>query len=456
MRSKVLNARLYFVKALVYDTDKTNTITPVIPHRSVRLRLKGADKMASVKWQGGKYHGAGEAKAHFRHDEKEQRMKHEHANEHINKELTKFNYSMYGLSYEEMCEKYDERIAELDATGTNKRKDRTTLQSLEVPAPEGLPPDKRPAWFRRVHEIIVGFYGERNVIEGHVHVDEVHEYIDAETHRKRVSCEHLHEGVIPVVDGVLNGKKFSSRANINRLNKAVDEMSQKEFGVSFHTGKGGKSTKPVEQLKQESATLEAVNAVLVDMCDELNAEKAATYYELDEAWEQFEKTKEQFEERFADRCDEKDAEYAEREAESNEREAALDAKEKRQKRDNEERLTYIARQEKESTRREQSTKSNNAKSSELLKTAERCTADAQDIVNEAEKIPPDASREEYMKRHGLEEGYQNWLAHRDEKIQHVKQRVVAQKQKQSALKTVLDSADSMLGNSASDDYQIGS
>lgn len=241
--------------------------------------------MASVKWEGGKYHGAGETKAHFRHDEKEQRLAHEHANEHINKELTPFNYSMNGLSYAEMCEKYDKRIAEL-APNTRMTKVTVTCQSLEVPAPADLPKDSQPEWFRRVHEIITDFAGEENVIEGIVHVDELHEYTDASTGKKRMSMEHLHETVVPEVGGKLNGKEFSLRKNIKKLNNAIHEMSVKEFGVKFHTGKGKKSSKSVEELKNESATLEAaqeiVSAEYADLCADLDVERMLAGQELDE------------------------------------------------------------------------------------------------------------------------------------------------------------------------------
>lgn len=223
--------------------------------------------MASVKWEGGKYHGAGETKAHFRHDEKEQRMLHEHTNKDINKGQTQFNYSMNGLTYAEMCEKYDKRIAEL-APNTRMTKVTVTCQNLEIPVPAGLPEDKQPEWFRRVYELIVDFAGKENVIDGNVHVDEKHTYMDAKTGEWRTSREHMHVSVIPEVDGKLNGKAFSARKNINRLNSTIHKMSIQEFGIPFHTGKGGKSPETVDELKNKSATLEAeLDAVIEARAD---------------------------------------------------------------------------------------------------------------------------------------------------------------------------------------------
>lgn len=264
---------------------KCKTLTTSGLNDMIHAQLKGVKLMASVKWEGGKYHGAGETKAHFRHDEKEQRLAHEHANEHINKELTPFNYSMNGLSYAQMCEKYDKRVAEL-APNTRMTKVTVTCQSLEIPAPAGLPKYRQSAWFKRVHELIIDFAGEENVIEGTVHVDELHEYIDASTGQKCMSRAHLHEAVVPAVDGKLNGREFSARKNIKRLNNIIHEMSVKEFGIPFHTGKGGKSTKSVEELKNESATLEAVQQIVsseyADLCADLDEARYFAELELQE------------------------------------------------------------------------------------------------------------------------------------------------------------------------------
>lgn len=215
--------------------------------------------MASAKFEGGKCKGSIKVKAFFRHDEKEQRLSHEHTNEHIDKSRTHLNTSAYGLSYIEACMKYDKRIAELDATtNTNMRKDRVTMQSIEIPVPEGLAYISQQAFFDNVKEILCTMFGEINLIEAFYHYDEEHEYIDPETKEKKMSRNHGHYNFVPEVDGQLNGKAFSSRANMKKLNGAIEKMCQTEFGINFMDGSKKKGKKTVEQLKNESKEAELI------------------------------------------------------------------------------------------------------------------------------------------------------------------------------------------------------
>lgn len=92
------------------------------------------------------------------------------------------NFSILGLTYEQCAAKYDARIAYLDSHGnTNKRKDRVTMQIIEIPAPAGLPREQYRPWFIRIAELLRAKYGEENFIEGSIHYDEEHEYRDPET-----------------------------------------------------------------------------------------------------------------------------------------------------------------------------------------------------------------------------------------------------------------------------------
>lgn len=231
--------------------------------------------MASAKFQGGKCQGSAKAKAFLMHDEKEQRLSHEHTNEHIDKAKTELNTSAYGLSYEEACAKYDKRIAELDATtNTNKRKDRVTMQSIEIPVPKGLPHEKHQEFFDNVKDILCEMYGETNLVEAYYHFDEEHEYTDPETKQKEMSRNHGHYNFIPEHEGQLNGKWFSSRANMKKLNGAIDRMAQKEFGMSFMDGSKRKGKKTVEQLKNESKEAELIQ----QMQDQVDRDKQKVLY----------------------------------------------------------------------------------------------------------------------------------------------------------------------------------
>jgi hypothetical protein len=58
--------------------------------------------------------------------------------------------------------------------------------------------------------------------------------------------------VIPEHDGKLNGKWFSSRANMIQLNNSIHAMTLMKFGLEFMDGSKKGSVKRVEQLKHES------------------------------------------------------------------------------------------------------------------------------------------------------------------------------------------------------------
>lgn len=211
--------------------------------------------MASVDYQ--KLKGPQEVKAMLRHCDTDEREQATHSNKDINKDLTKYNAQGQG-TYQEICDKYDRRIGWLDmCQGANLRKDRVTCFGLEVPVPAGLTDERLQArWMGRVVRCIGDQYGDENVLQYFGHWDEVHEYTDAETGAKRESRPHLHAYVIPEHDGKLNGKWFSSAANMRKLNQAIQDMTQKEFGLDFMDGSKKKSRKEVETLKNESLTKE--------------------------------------------------------------------------------------------------------------------------------------------------------------------------------------------------------
>lgn len=214
--------------------------------------------MASAKFEGGKYHTATEAKAHMRHDDISQEAREIAAREnpHIDLSKSHLNRSLLGLSYKQMCEKYDSRIAQLDATtNTNRRKDRVTLQNIEIPVPAGLDRKLYNKWFIKVAEILGDFYGHANFIDAQIHYDEEHEYVDAETHEKRMSRVHMHASIVPEVNGVLNCKRMSGRANMRKLNNAIEKMTQQQFGCSFMTGTKKRSRESLDELKYKSAQI---------------------------------------------------------------------------------------------------------------------------------------------------------------------------------------------------------
>ena len=70
-----------------------------------------------------------------------------------------------------------------------------------------------------------------------------------------MSRSHLQCYVVPEHNGKLNGKWFSSRANMIKLNNSIHRMAPEQFGVTFMDGSKRKSRKTVEQLKNESTYL---------------------------------------------------------------------------------------------------------------------------------------------------------------------------------------------------------
>lgn len=211
--------------------------------------------MASVKWDRGKYKGAGEAKAHFGHNEKDRRMQtKEHSNKDIDPTRTPLNFSVVGRSYEERCQMYDRAIAEAATHSKRKlRADAVTCLGLITPAPAELQEEQCAEWFRKVHGIMVDMFGAENVIDTDVHYDELHGFLNPDTVEWDMSRIHAHTNVIPrTPDGRLCCKEIYTRENCIKLNERIEEMTQRDYGIKFMTGEKTKGKKTVEQLKAES------------------------------------------------------------------------------------------------------------------------------------------------------------------------------------------------------------
>ena len=221
--------------------------------------------MASVNFE--KLKAAQQVKAMFRHCDGEKRLETNHSNIDINKSTT-HNNMQGNLDYDAACKRYDGRIAYLDSQpGANRRKDRVTCFGLNVPAPKDLKPEDEKAFFMLVLEIIKNQYGEDNIIQYYMHQDEKHKYINSETGEQCMSRAHMQCYVVPEHNNKLNGKWFSSKSNMIKINNAIHKMSLEKFGIVFMDGSKKKSRKTVEQLKSESTYLAAQK--------ELDAQKMA-------------------------------------------------------------------------------------------------------------------------------------------------------------------------------------
>lgn len=215
--------------------------------------------MGSVQFDGGKCHGAGEAKAMIRHACADERIRHEHSNEDIDKSKTPLNTDLHGLSYGDMCERYDRIVEDYQQRASRAiRKDAVTMYDAIITVPKDLPADHENDWYRDVEKAINDHYGKTVVIDIKIHRDEIHEYTDPSTKQKVMSRTHGHCFMIPDVGGKLNAKQFSSRANMRSLNREIDVMTREKYHVQFLTGEKtvDRGFQTVEQLKRSSDTAE--------------------------------------------------------------------------------------------------------------------------------------------------------------------------------------------------------
>lgn len=237
--------------------------------------------MASVDWQ--KHSGGTSVKAQFRHCDKDERLKAEHANKEIDKSLTHKNLSFgaFNGDYKSICHAYDERIKYIDEhAGLKKkpRKDRVTCMSWSISCPAGMSDDMASKWFTDVYDLLNTEYSD--VLGASAHFDEVHEYVDASTGETAMSRPHMHVFVFPVVekDGFrrLVGKDFSKRENIVKLNNRIQAMTEDKYpGHTFMTGvKHPGEYQSVEDLKRRSKIEQALQAEKEKVTQEIEADKS--------------------------------------------------------------------------------------------------------------------------------------------------------------------------------------
>ena len=230
--------------------------------------------MAGIQWSGGKCHGATEAKAVLRHNDKMMRYKNRHSNKDIDSTRTFWNMSYRQLSYRRKEENYDRQVASaLCKRKSSGKNSVVTLQDLVIYCPAemvdeasgGYDDDQVVGWFNDVGRILEDEYGD-DLIDLEFHFDEMHPYVDPATNTVRWSRPHAHAEIVPVVyetvdddEGelqairVLNAKKFSSRARITALNNRVHEMTLEKYAMPFMDGSKKKGKSTVEELKCQSA-----------------------------------------------------------------------------------------------------------------------------------------------------------------------------------------------------------
>ena len=227
--------------------------------------------MASVNFE--KIKSVQQMKACLRHCDKKERLEHEHSNKHIDKSRTSLN--LQGGKYADTCKLVDDRMAYFDSLeGQNKRKDRVIGFGLCVPIPEGISDDKLEECSLKIINMIYAEKGERNFINAYLHVDETHEYKDAKTGENRQSLRHVHiYDFCTDENGRFNGKEFSSRKNMMKLNRDIHAMMLHDYGVNFMDGTQRKSKDTVEYLKNESERQKMRDEVRAEIRKDIEKEK---------------------------------------------------------------------------------------------------------------------------------------------------------------------------------------
>lgn len=159
------------------------------------------------------------------------------------------------------------RVAEVDKQYPPHKKldanKRIVCVSLVTYCPQAIYDSGRVhEFFEWVDKVQRQVFGTENVHGTAAHLDELHNYIDTDG-TERSSLAHGHSLVSAYAEWTddngkerkgINGKNFQTRPKMNELNKAIDEMCRREFGVPYMTGKGkGKgSGKSVEAAKAET------------------------------------------------------------------------------------------------------------------------------------------------------------------------------------------------------------
>lgn len=182
---------------------------------------------------------------------------HAHSNESINSDLTQQNFSMMGLDKDEVIKKVNDLRKKYDELIPPKRvkKDRKTYYTLNVPCPASIPKDKRDDFFVRAYEELNKVF-DGQFIDGVVHKDEVHSYIDPNTKEERQSLEHMHIIGVPFDDEKgLNMKACITREKLTEMNKVMVDLCREEFNLEWNVGTG-KSKLEVEELKANSLKAE--------------------------------------------------------------------------------------------------------------------------------------------------------------------------------------------------------
>lgn len=164
------------------------------------------------------------------------------ANKDIDPTRTHLNYSLIPDDTSAM-ERYNERISQLHCYN---RKDVKTLCSWVISAPKSLDKEQHEAFFAGCYDFVAERYGEENMVQAWVHMDE--------------STPHIHINYIPATEDLKRGGEkvcandVNNRYDLMTFHRELEEsLLERGVRAEVYTGvtrmQGGNKT--IEQLKTE-------------------------------------------------------------------------------------------------------------------------------------------------------------------------------------------------------------
>lgn len=214
----------------------------------------------------------------MRHNDKEERQKHEHRNKDIDTEKTKDNRQVW--DYQTSRRRLSERIKTLDeTTNTNRRKDRVIALGITIALPEGLKEEDKEQCAKLMGQYLMQEFGRENIAQFSYHVDEVHQYREPITGETKMSREHVHAVVVPEQDGKLQAKNIMTKTNMSRMNRELDGHIYQRFGVHLLTGEKPlkRSVEELKHMSKRASVLQKEKAALQAAYDRLQEERDGLY-----------------------------------------------------------------------------------------------------------------------------------------------------------------------------------
>lgn len=120
----------------------------------------------------------------------------------------------YTMLQTDMMDRLDKRLSEVPHSS---RKDLNVVSTWVVTCPKEITdPVEQRRFFETVFKFTQERYGEDNVLQGYVHVDE--------------TSPHIHMPTVPEKDGRISSKALFNKRELSGYHKDLDEVIAKEFG----------------------------------------------------------------------------------------------------------------------------------------------------------------------------------------------------------------------------------